>query len=229
MLERRATPGRARAIAIAAVRELHEETGLVLGETARRWCRRRPRRAALHLPRRHAGSRGRSASTPASWPPRPRRCMATIAGSGELERLDWYTPEAAHRHHVADITGKVLVEFLDWLEMAPRARIRAPADRLPRHGQPARRAVTQRAVRAARPVQVRNDRRQDRAGLQHHQPAQHQRTAAQRQQPPPRPAARGPAPSHRPAAARPAAVAEQAGADQVDGDDRHGVAPFILH
>ena len=49
-----------------------------------------------------------------------------IAGSGELERLDWYTPEAAHRHHVADITGKVLVEFLDWLEMAPSARSSRP-------------------------------------------------------------------------------------------------------
>ena len=49
-----------------------------------------------------------------------------IAGSGELERLDWYTPEAAHRHHVADITGKVLVEFLTWLEMSPRARSSRP-------------------------------------------------------------------------------------------------------
>ena len=32
MLERRATPARARAIGIAAARELFEETGLVLGE-----------------------------------------------------------------------------------------------------------------------------------------------------------------------------------------------------
>jgi hypothetical protein len=45
-----------------------------------------------------------------------------IAGSGELEDLGWYTPEAAHRRRVADITGKVMVEFLDWLDMAPRAR-----------------------------------------------------------------------------------------------------------
>ena len=49
-----------------------------------------------------------------------------IAGLGELENLGWYTPEAAHRHHVADITGKVLVEFLDWLEMSPRRRATRP-------------------------------------------------------------------------------------------------------
>jgi 8-oxo-dGTP pyrophosphatase MutT (NUDIX family) len=121
MLERRATPGRARAIAIAAVRELHEETGLVLGDA-------RGEGVAADLGALHYICR---AVTPGRRPIRfNARFLAapaesvhgTIAGSGELERLDWYTPEAAHRHHVADITGKVLVEFLDWLEMPPRAR-----------------------------------------------------------------------------------------------------------
>lgn len=121
MLERRATPGRARAIAIAAVRELHEETGLVLGE-------RRGEGVAADLGVLHYICR---AVTPGRRPIRfnarflaapAETVQGEIAGSGELERLDWYTPEAAHRHHVADITGKVLVEFLDWLEMSPRAR-----------------------------------------------------------------------------------------------------------
>jgi 8-oxo-dGTP pyrophosphatase MutT (NUDIX family) len=125
MLERRATPGRARAIAIAAVRELHEETGLVLGE-------RRGEGVAADLGALHYICR---AVTPGRRPIRfNARFLAApaeavhgeIAGSGELERLDWYTPEAAHRHHVADITGKVLVEFLDWLEMTPRARSSRP-------------------------------------------------------------------------------------------------------
>jgi 8-oxo-dGTP pyrophosphatase MutT (NUDIX family) len=125
MLERRATRGRARAIAIAAIRELHEETGLVLGE-------RRGEGVAADLGALHYICR---AVTPGRRPIRfnarflsaPAESVhGTIAGSGELERLDWYTPEAAHRHHVADITGKVLVEFLDWLEMAPRARSSRP-------------------------------------------------------------------------------------------------------
>lgn len=121
MLERRATPGRARAIAIAAVRELHEETGLVLGE-------RRGGGVAADLGALHYICR---AVTPGRRPIRfnarflaapAESVQGAIAGSGELERLDWYTPEAAHRHHVADITGKVLVEFLDWLEMPPHRR-----------------------------------------------------------------------------------------------------------
>ena len=125
MLECRATPGRARAIAIAAVRELHEETGLVLGE-------KRGEGVAADLGALHYICR---AVTPGRRPIRfNARFLAapaesvhgSIAGSGELERLDWYTPEAAHRHHVADITGKVLVEFLDWLEMSARARASRP-------------------------------------------------------------------------------------------------------
>jgi 8-oxo-dGTP pyrophosphatase MutT (NUDIX family) len=103
------------------VRELHEETGLVLGE-----CRGDGLAAdlgALHYicravtpGRRPIRFNARFLAAPAE------RVQGEIAGSGELERLDWYTPEAAHRHHVADITGKVLVEFLDWLDRSPRAR-----------------------------------------------------------------------------------------------------------
>lgn len=126
MLERRATPARARAIGIAAVRELFEETGLVLGD------RRGDDAVAADLGALQYVCR---AVTPGGRPIRfnarflcaPAEAVhGEIAGSGELERLGWFTPEQAHRHHVADITGKVLVEFLDWLEMSPAARASRP-------------------------------------------------------------------------------------------------------
>ncbi|MBW6399021.1 NUDIX hydrolase [Roseomonas sp. HJA6] len=125
MLEHRATPGRARAIGIAAVRELFEETGLVLG--------RREGDAvfadlgALHYVCRAVTPGGRPIRFNARFLAAPAETVhGDIAGSGELERLDWYTPEAAHRHHVADITSKVLLEFLDWLAMTPQKRASRP-------------------------------------------------------------------------------------------------------
>ncbi len=121
MLERRATSGRARAIAIAAVRELHEETGLVLGE--RRGEGVAADLAALHYICRAVTPGRRPIRFNARFLAAPAEAVhGEIVGSGELERLGWYTPDAAHRHHVADITGKVLVEFLNWLEMSYRAR-----------------------------------------------------------------------------------------------------------
>lgn len=121
MLERRATPGRARALAIAAARELQEETGLVLGEA------RGADLAALHYICRAVTPGRRPIRFNARFLAAPAEAVhGAIAGSGELENLGWYTPEQAHRHHVADITGKVLVEFLDWLEMPARARASRP-------------------------------------------------------------------------------------------------------
>jgi 8-oxo-dGTP pyrophosphatase MutT (NUDIX family) len=125
MLERRARPGRARAIAIAAARELFEETGLVLGE--RRGEGIAADLGALHYICRAVTPGGRPIRFNARFLAAPAEAAkGEIAGSGELERLGWYTPEAAYRHHVADITGKVLVEFLGWLEMSPRARASRP-------------------------------------------------------------------------------------------------------
>lgn len=121
MLEHRATPGRARAIGIAAARELFEETGLVLGQ--RQGDGVAADLAALHYVCRAVTPGGRPIRFNARFLAAPAEAVqGDIAGSGELENLGWYTPEAAHRHHVADITGKVLVEFLDWLEMSPRRR-----------------------------------------------------------------------------------------------------------
>lgn len=121
MLEHRATPGRARAIGIAAARELFEETGLVLGQ--RQGDGVAADLAALHYVCRAVTPGGRPIRFNARFLAAPAEAVqGDIAGSGELENLGWHTPEAAHRHHVADITGKVLVEFLDWLEMSPRRR-----------------------------------------------------------------------------------------------------------
>jgi 8-oxo-dGTP pyrophosphatase MutT (NUDIX family) len=115
----------ARAIAVAAVRELHEETGLVLGE--RRGDGVAADLAALHYicravtpGRRPIRFNARFLAAPAE------SAQGKIAGSGELEHLGWYTPEAAHRRHVADITAKVLVEFLDWLALSHPARAKRP-------------------------------------------------------------------------------------------------------
>ncbi|MBP0464993.1 NUDIX domain-containing protein [Roseomonas sp. PWR1] len=125
MLERRAPAGRARAIGIAAARELFEETGLVLGE--RRGDGVAADLGALHYICRAVTPGGRPIRFNARFLAAPAEAVhGEIAGSGELEDLDWYTPEAAHRRHVADITGKVLVEFLGWLEMTPRARSSRP-------------------------------------------------------------------------------------------------------
>ena len=125
MLERRATPGRARAIGIAAARELFEETGLVLGE--RRGDGVAADLAALHYVCRAVTPGGRPIRFNARFLAAPAEAVhGEIAGSGELERLGWFTPEQAHRHRVADITGKVLVEFLDWLAMAPQPRASRP-------------------------------------------------------------------------------------------------------
>ncbi len=121
MLERRATAARARAIGIAAARELFEETGLVLGE--RRGEGIAADLAALHYVCRAVTPGGRPIRFNARFLAAPAEVVhGDIAGSGELERLGWFTPEQAHRHRVADITGKVLVEFLDWLEMTPERR-----------------------------------------------------------------------------------------------------------
>ncbi|MBL0950164.1 MAG: NUDIX domain-containing protein [Pseudomonas sp.] len=125
MLERRATPGRARAIGIAAARELFEETGLVLGE--RRGEAVAADLGALHYICRAVTPGGRPIRFNARFLAAPAEAVhGEIAGSGELEHLGWFTPEAAHRHHVADIPAKVLLEFLEWLEMSPGARDSRP-------------------------------------------------------------------------------------------------------
>ncbi|WP_419899664.1 NUDIX domain-containing protein [Roseomonas sp. USHLN139] len=115
-LERRAPPRLARALAIAAARELEEETGLTLGG-------RLPRLDVLDYLCR--------AVTPATNPIRfnarfliapAEAAEGSITGSGELEQLEYRDLEMLRSLPVAPITGKVLAEFHAWLEMSPDQR-----------------------------------------------------------------------------------------------------------
>jgi 8-oxo-dGTP pyrophosphatase MutT (NUDIX family) len=118
-LERNATPSLARALAVAAVRELFEETGLILGE-------RRGAGVAADLGCIDYLCR---AVTPAFSPIRFNarflvasgdRVLGDIVGSGELDSLDWYTREAAHANTLAPITALVMEEFLGWYGAVPQ-------------------------------------------------------------------------------------------------------------
>jgi 8-oxo-dGTP pyrophosphatase MutT (NUDIX family) len=120
-LERHAPPSLARAIGIAAARELHEETGLVLGRMEGHTllpelsvidylCR------AVTPPNRFMRFNARFLIAPAET------AHGAIRGSGELEELRYFTIEEIRHHKVATITAKVLSEFQAWLTMSPAER-----------------------------------------------------------------------------------------------------------
>ena len=117
MLERRAKPSLARALAIAACRELHEETGLAFGSG------QGPELAALDYLCR--------AVTPASRPIRFNArfligpgevASGTLAGSGELDDIGWYAADAARAGRMAPITAMVLEQFHAWHAMPAALR-----------------------------------------------------------------------------------------------------------
>ncbi|MBW8269936.1 NUDIX domain-containing protein [Caldovatus aquaticus] len=125
LLELRAPPSLARALAVAAVRELFEETGLALGA-------RRGDGVAADLARLDYLCR---AVTPADRPMRfnarfliapAEAAEGAIAGSGELEALRFYRLDELAAQPVATITRLVLAEFRAWLAMTPRQRARRP-------------------------------------------------------------------------------------------------------
>ncbi|MCO6415587.1 NUDIX hydrolase [Siccirubricoccus sp. KC 17139] len=120
-LERAAPPSLARAIGIAAARELHEETGLVLGRMEGHTllptlgvidylCR------AVTPPNRFMRFNARFLIAPAE------AAHGAIRGSGELEELRFFTIEETRHHKVATITAKVLAEFSAWLAASPAER-----------------------------------------------------------------------------------------------------------
>ena len=124
-LLRNATPSLARALGVAAARELHEETGLVLGrmEGHRLWpdlgvldylCR------AVTPPNRFMRFNARFLIAPAE------AAQGAIRGSGELEELRFFTVEEARRHRMISITAKVLEEFEAWLAMGEEERAARP-------------------------------------------------------------------------------------------------------
>jgi 8-oxo-dGTP pyrophosphatase MutT (NUDIX family) len=121
-LERQAPPSLARAIGIAAARELEEETGLVLGKQDGKrllpdlaviayLCR------AVTPPNRFRRFNARFLIAPAE------AAHGTLRGSGELEELRYFSFEDAFRHKIASITAKVLAEFRSWLAMSPEERL----------------------------------------------------------------------------------------------------------
>jgi 8-oxo-dGTP pyrophosphatase MutT (NUDIX family) len=120
-LERQAPPSLARALGVAAARELHEETGLVLG-----WMegqRLRPELGALDYlcravtpPNRFMRFNARFLIAPAE------AAHGEIRGSGELEELRFFALEEAAGHKIATITAKVLAEFRLWLGMGVEER-----------------------------------------------------------------------------------------------------------
>jgi 8-oxo-dGTP pyrophosphatase MutT (NUDIX family) len=112
---RSATPELAAALGHAAARELAEETGLSLGTP--------PALAGLHYLCR--------AETPADRPIRfnarffigdAALLTGTLAGSGELESLDWYSLEAVLKLDLALATRVVLGQLKIWLSLDEATR-----------------------------------------------------------------------------------------------------------
>jgi 8-oxo-dGTP pyrophosphatase MutT (NUDIX family) len=119
-LGRAARPSLARALCIAAARELMEETGLSLGMP--------PDLSGLDYLCR--------AVTPPGGPMRfnarflvvdAARLQGELAGSGELEDLDWFGIEAALQLDLALVTREVLQTLQVWLAMPLEARRARPA------------------------------------------------------------------------------------------------------
>ena len=124
-LELRAAPRLAHAIAVAAVRELQEETGLTLGHM------KADRLQADLAPLRYLCR----ALTPAMSPVRfnarflyapAEAATGTLAGSGELEHLAFYPLGETPPHELAPITTKVLSEFRDLMELPEAERETRP-------------------------------------------------------------------------------------------------------
>lgn len=124
-LRHRATPSLARAIGVAAVRELVEETGLLLGE--RRNGKLLADLAALDYLCRAVTPANRAMRFNARFVIAPAEAVrGEITGSGELENLGWYSLDQARGAPLAAITFKILAEFADWLEAPPERRATWP-------------------------------------------------------------------------------------------------------
>ena len=132
-LTRAASEARARALAIAAVRELFEETGLLLAKEGLPLNRHSPtwrgfaeRGLAPDLEPLDLLCR---AITP---PYRPKRFNARffvadaehaqgrLGGSGELVDLRWFSIDEARALNLPNITVRVLVELEEWLTEEPK-------------------------------------------------------------------------------------------------------------
>ena len=120
-LERQAPPSLARALGIAAARELEEETGLVLGRME--GSRLHPDLAALEYLCRAVTPPNRVARFNARFLiARTEATQGALRGSGELEEIRFFGFEETRHHQVATITAKVLRQFEAWLALTPAQR-----------------------------------------------------------------------------------------------------------
>ncbi len=124
-LGRAANPGLARALCVAAAREMEEETGLSLGAPPDLsqfdyLCR------AVTPPAQALRFNARFLVVDA------RQLRGTLAGSGELEDLRWYAIGEALELDLALVTGEVLRVLQNWLaleEAAQQVRATTPVFR----------------------------------------------------------------------------------------------------
>jgi 8-oxo-dGTP pyrophosphatase MutT (NUDIX family) len=114
-LERAANPALAHGLAVAAARELEEETGLSLG--------RPPALGGVHYLCRMVTPPG----NPIRFNARfllvdAAEVSGTLAGSGELEELRFYGIEEALSYDLAEPQRRVIERLKAWLAMPPEAR-----------------------------------------------------------------------------------------------------------
>jgi 8-oxo-dGTP pyrophosphatase MutT (NUDIX family) len=125
-LQRAATPELAAALGLAAARELEEETGLTLG--------RPPALAGLDYLCRAETPAAASIRFNARFFVGPAELASGgIAGSGELEVVDWYLLEPLLQMEVPLVTRLVLEQLQTWfgLDAAERALRKVPVFRYP--------------------------------------------------------------------------------------------------
>jgi len=125
-LQRAATPELAAALGAAAARELEEETGLSLG--------RPPALAGLDFLCRAETPAALSIRFNARFFAAPAELVSGgIAGSGELEGVDWYLLEPLLQMKVPLVTRQVLEQLQIWigLDDAERAQRKVPVFRSP--------------------------------------------------------------------------------------------------
>ncbi|WP_237215531.1 NUDIX domain-containing protein [Falsiroseomonas oryziterrae] len=125
LLRHRAPPSLARALGVAAIRELEEETGLLLGK--RKGERLLADLAALDYLCRAVTPPSRAMRFNARFLLASAEAVrGELGGSGELEGLGWYPLSKALEARLADITRKILGEFAQWIEVPAGQRYLRP-------------------------------------------------------------------------------------------------------